>query len=287
MKCVIFTIVLLCFLPVESLLFGNDPDWNTLKVTWGPNPLSSIYFAEQPRTEKDAIKDKYQKIAGVCNGLTLGNRYIKNNDSALILLFDSQGIIAGVQMAVPISLIKGRYYAFDKQRMFNRDVINGIDVYILTAYFVNPATICGAGRDEKSLKSDGTGTGLWLQNGVNPLTDSMAIPLREENIGSTKWTKGSCFPSMGVHYWYDNYLDADCDTFFPSFLLFNRGKLTGFGWNLVGKFEYSKRFEYPPAAAIQSFLIPVPKCIPKRFEETGGFTTMHLYFNTEPWNLIC
>ncbi|CAF1473037.1 unnamed protein product, partial [Didymodactylos carnosus] len=235
--------VLLCFLPVESLLLGNDPDWDTFKATWGPTPLSSGAFIEQPRTEKDAIKDKYQKIAGSCN--------------------------------------ESGHYAFDKQRMFNRDVINGINAYTLTAYFVNP------GRDEKSLKSDGTGTGLWLQNGANPLTDSMAIPLREENIGSTKWTKGACFPSMGVHYWYDNHLDADCDTFFPSFLLFNRGKLTGFGWSVVGKFEYSKRFEYPPTAAIQSFLIPVPKCIPKRYEEAGGFTTMHLYFNTEPWNLIC
>ncbi|CAF1323860.1 unnamed protein product, partial [Didymodactylos carnosus] len=269
--------VLLCFLPVESLLLGNDPDWDTFKATWGPTPLSSGAFIEQPRTEKDAIKDKYQKIAGSCNGKTLGNRYMKNNDSALILLFDSQGIIAGI----PIPLIESGHYAFDKQRMFNRDVINGINAYTLTAYFVNP------GRDEKSLKSDGTGTGLWLQNGANPLTDSMAIPLREENIGSTKWTKGACFPSMGVHYWYDNHLDADCDTFFPSFLLFNRGKLTGFGWSVVGKFEYSKRFEYPPTAAIQSFLIPVPKCIPKRYEEAGGFTTMHLYFNTEPWNLIC
>ncbi|CAF4027657.1 unnamed protein product [Rotaria sp. Silwood2] len=38
---------------------------------------------------------------------------------------------------------------------------------------------------------------------------------------------------------------------------------------------------------IASFIVPVPTCIPKRHEELGGFTTQHLYFNTDPANLEC
>jgi len=55
---------------------------------------------------------------------------------------------------------------------------------------------------------------------------------------------------LGVHYWYDNRLDLNCDEIFPAFLLYNKGKLTGFGWTLIGKFEYSKRTEFPPLTAV-------------------------------------
>jgi hypothetical protein len=54
---------------------------------------------------------------------------------------------------------------------------------------------------------------------------------------------------LGIHYWYDNRLDSNCDTLFPAFLMYNKGKLTGFGWANVGKFEYTKRTEYPPLAS--------------------------------------
>ena len=55
---------------------------------------------------------------------------------------------------------------------------------------------------------------------------------------------------LGVHYWYDNRLDTDCDTFFPAFLMYNKGKLTGFGWATVGKYDFTKRTEFPPLSAI-------------------------------------
>jgi hypothetical protein len=54
----------------------------------------------------------------------------------------------------------------------------------------------------------------------------------------------------GLHYWYDNRLDKDCDEFFPTFLMYNKGKLTGFGWDAVGKYEYTKRTEFPPLTAL-------------------------------------
>ena len=81
--------------------------------------------------------------------------------------------------------------------MYNRDTINGIDVYVLTAYLVDPKTICQGGRDAQALKAQGTGTGVWLQNGTDPIRDSFAVPLSESDAVSTKWVKGACFPTMG------------------------------------------------------------------------------------------
>ncbi|CAF1451014.1 unnamed protein product [Rotaria sordida] len=288
MKCFI-VLWLTCIGSSYSFLFGggSGPEWDSLKVTWGPNPLSREYFVKQPRTTAEAKKNGFEPIAGQCEGKFLGQRYIKGKDVGVILIFDKQGTIAGVQMAIPTSMITEKTFKFLSQRMFNRDNIVGIDVYILTAYFVDPSTICTSGRDATGLKNEGTGTGLWLQNGTNPISDSVQAPLYESGVSATKWTKGACFPSMGVHYWYDNRLEKDCDDFFPSFLMYNKGKLTGFGWAAVGKYEYTKRTEFPPYSAIKSFLNPVPTCMEQRYKDVGGFTTMHIYFNTAAWNLLC
>lgn len=94
-------------------------------------------------------------------------------------------------------MVTKKYYNFTAQSMFNRDTIAGTDAYILTAYFADPKTICQSGRDAQTLKTVGTGTGLWLQNGTDPIQDSVAVPLDETSAASTKWVKGACFPTMG------------------------------------------------------------------------------------------
>jgi hypothetical protein len=107
------------------LLFGSGsgPEWNSFKATWGPNPLSREYFVNQPLTVAEAKKNGYEQISGECGGeyrslclffeskrhvllgKFLGQRFMKDKDIALILLYDTQGTIAGVQMAVSLYLI--------------------------------------------------------------------------------------------------------------------------------------------------------------------------------------
>lgn len=96
-------------------------------------------------------------------------------------------------------MITEKYYNFTAQPMFNRDTIAGVDSYILTAYFVDPSTICQSGRSAASLKTEGTGNGLWLQNGTNPIQDSVSVPMDEDSAVGTKWVKGACFPTMGMY----------------------------------------------------------------------------------------
>ncbi len=89
-----------------------------------------------------------------------------------------------------------QYYNFTGQKMYNRDRIGGVDLYILTAYFVDPTTICRSNGDANR-EVGTTGTGLWLQNGPDPVRDSFSSPIAQSDADNTKWVKGSCFPSMG------------------------------------------------------------------------------------------
>ena len=50
--------------------------------------------------------------------------------------------------------------------------------------------------------------------------------------------------TSGKHYWYDVKEDMDCETFFPVFLLYNGGKLNGFGWAMMEDLP-SDHYEHP------------------------------------------
>ena len=64
------------------------------------------------------------------------------------------------------------------------------DHYIITAYFTDPNTICSGVRKTKPTY---TGDELYLVMNEGPVK----IPLKESDIGNTKWTKGKCFVGMG------------------------------------------------------------------------------------------
>lgn len=83
-------------------------EWNTLKLKWGPDPLVSNNgsFNRQPRTVQQALQEQYEPLpnglGNQCMGKTLGHRYWKGKDPGAIIIFDKQGTIAGLQMAVSI-----------------------------------------------------------------------------------------------------------------------------------------------------------------------------------------
>ncbi|UJR19483.1 hypothetical protein I4U23_022612 [Adineta vaga] len=188
----------------SSQRINRKVEWNTLKIIHGLDPLVSNdkVFIRQPRTVQQALQEEYEKLP---NGLgdqclsktTVGYRYWKGNDTGAILIYDKQGTIAGIQIAFPRSKTNPKFYSFDTQRMYNRETINGIDMYTITAYFVPPATICSVGRTLSRLEHEGTGVGLFFQNGSNPLQDIVEVPLWQNDLGKTKWVRGACFKTMG------------------------------------------------------------------------------------------
>jgi len=245
--------------------------WDGLKVTWGPNPLSSSYFVSMPRTASDAVSKGFKKIDDCnANGNYRGARYIKDNDFALVLLYDVNGYIAGIQTALPDNIDNG----YPKSVLRPPFVQDG-DKFLLTAYFIDPSVICTTGRSKAEFDRDGTGTNLYIQNGTVAEKDSILVPFQEQNIQNTKWTKGKCFVSMGQHYWYDLSDDMSCDRFFPVFLLYNGGELNGFGWAL-GADLTSKHYEHPPASLYSLFMVSPPKCLAAQ----GTMSTMHIYLTS-------
>ncbi|KAK3744546.1 hypothetical protein QZH41_005622, partial [Actinostola sp. cb2023] len=46
------------------------------------------------------------------------------------------------------------------------------------------------------------------------------------------------------HYWYDISKNMNCKDFYPVFIMYNRNRLEGFGWNTNGDLK-SPRYEHP------------------------------------------
>ena len=66
------------------------------------------------------------------------------------------------------------------------------DMYVITAYFVDPATICSGTRPTSKYIGDR----LLLQTGLSP-SDNVRIPFKEEDLKGSKWVAGQCFYLMG------------------------------------------------------------------------------------------
>jgi len=260
---------------LDSLL--KQEKWDGLKVTWGPNPFSSSYFVSMPRTVSEATSQGFHKISD-CDTTAAwrGARYIKGSDYAVILLFDVNGYIAGIQTSFPDNQQSG-YPTSNLRPPFVKDG----DRLTISAYFVDPSIICTKGRTDDEFASQGTGTNLYLQKTAKP-EDSTLIPHQETGMAGTKWTEGKCFVSMGKHYWYDIKEDMNCDDFYPNFLLYNSGELTAFGWALNAPLT-SPRFEHPDSSVFSMFMKTPPKCL----YTSGTLSTMHIYLTSSVAQDLC
>ncbi|XP_055941185.1 uncharacterized protein LOC129971442 [Argiope bruennichi] len=270
----------------------SEPTWQSFRVTWGLNLLSSRTFAKLPQTESRARSDGFARLAGECSGgKFLGHRYMKGLDTAAVIIYDENGYVAGIQHGIPKNDVEkvNTSFSFDRSSAYQLDKILGEEeVYFITTYFVDPNIICNGGRTKLQYEEEGVGTGLWVQNGTDPVRDSVQVPLYEKDMEGTHWVKGGCFRTMGVHYWYGAHENMTCTDFFPVTAIYNRGKLTNFAFASFGNYEFSRRFEHPSSTALTLFLpTPIPKCINDEYERSGGVSSMHVFFSVRPWNTFC
>jgi len=275
MKSVILA-TLLSALAVQAHLPDFSLNWSALRVSWYANPLSSWAFDGVPRTLEE--NNQFVLLDDQCAAggqKFVGQRYWFNQDPSVILLFDKNGIIAGIQSAAPKS-------EFTPESGLLKYYIDDGDYWTLTAYFVDPSTICTQGRTPDDLQKQGTGTGLWLQYGPNAIKDSVNIPNAEKDIKNSKWGFGKCFYTMGQHYWYNVSKSQDCGDFVPNCLLYNQGKLTGFCFAKNAVLE-SQRYDNPAPTApvVKAFLDPVPDCF---FSDPSysKLSTIHVFFIDQP-----
>jgi len=267
---------ILALLAFAGAAYGSGPDWDDLKVTWSINPLNTWGFDAMPRDLSGKLsgfeaKDDQCKVD---NAKFLGQRYWYKQDPALVLLFDKNGIIAGIQTSALKSNYTPPAYAA------NKNYVDDGDYWTLTAYFVDPSTICTQGRTSDQLKTQGTGTGVWLQMGTDPIKDSVKIPMLEEDAMKSPWTFGHCFKTMGNHYWYNVTKEMSCDHYVPNCLLYNKGKLNAFCFAINAPLT-SKRYEHPTTDILKKFIDPVPDCF-YTDPTYSQLSTLHVYFISDP-----
>jgi len=239
--------------------------WGTLQARW--DFLPSRAFFNQPLTTAKAVSDGFTKISD-CDASSAfrGQRYVKNNDRSLILLYDVNGYIAGLQTALPKNLPNGY-----PSKLLQPPFVEEGDTWVVTAYFTDPAKICSTGRTPSEFAAEAVGTNLYIQNSTKP-DESVEIPRSQNDIGSTQFVEGECFKSMGQHYWYRIYDDMSCDSIFPFFLLYNDGQLNGFGFAFTANLT-APIYEHPTYDVLPKFMKSVPKCL----ANVPVISTLHVY----------
>ena len=230
MKFILFISLLTFIHSNECFLFSSlfscknyIKEWNDLKVTYTLDPNDPNGFVSLPRSSSEAIKKGWTKEKGCSDGI-IGNRYILNNDRAVLIIYDENGVLAGIATSLP----KGLPLNFPPpkiQTYFNDEG----DSYVISAYFVDPAKVCT--RRFFSFYGSSIGDRLVFQS----KQQSLSISYDQNNIDTGFWTQGGCLKTQGLHYWADverRPVNADTqpENFLPLFLLYNRSKLNSFGW---------------------------------------------------------
>jgi charged multivesicular body protein 7 len=271
---------------------SSEPELNDLKVHFGLNAFASSNFESMPRTEAEAITKGWTTTnTGDCtNGQTFhGKRYFLKGDYTMGLLYDVNGVIAGIQMILKKDEIAPAAGGFNYAAvpMFQSETLDSKNVYTLTAYFVEPNTICTTGRQATALTSEGTLTQLYFQNGpsiAGPIVAPMTRPTQPSD-----WSENNCFPMMGWHNFFkvETYQANGCSEVQPTFLLYNEDKnLRGFGFVAFGD-ATSTRFEKPDAKAIKLIVgSSTPQCLIDK-ANTVKVSSMHVYFDKKPFLENC
>ncbi|XP_022782025.1 uncharacterized protein LOC111323023 [Stylophora pistillata] len=240
------------------------PEWDKLSETW-------LKWDEIPLTVSDAVakgwglRDKCQARA-----YFQGHRYIRDGDLTLMLLFDANDKIAGIQTGIAKSIVEPMGLPWRQED----------DSYVVTAYFKDPSLICS---DKHNSKAKYIGDRLLIQNSSKS-NGFVRVPLLERGLLGGVWTEGECFWTMGKLYWYDLPNVSDCNSLLPVFLMYTNGVLNGFGWILPYKVD-NPRFVHPTNVSFPYLFKggTIPAC----FWTADHLSMMHLYLDSNPFFNIC
>uniref|UniRef100_A0A0K2TFV4 Uncharacterized protein n=2 Tax=Lepeophtheirus salmonis TaxID=72036 RepID=A0A0K2TFV4_LEPSM len=279
------TIFFVCFIALCVLLDAR-PNFSHLRSTYTLIPIHG--FHELPRTSNEAFKQDYVKVGSCGDGSGfLGERFIRDlNDPDIILIYDVNGFISGLQNVVPSKLSRNEFINMELNPYYQMD--NAINGHVTTAYFIDPDRICTDGRSQIEFDSQGTGYTLIFQKGLDlrQKKSFVEIPLIENEIqnSSNEWFEHGCWFNMGKHYAEFNHKrDQSCDMLFPGFITYHNSMLHGFAWMHYGKLNGS-RYEHPHKFMLSHIVKKGPRCLYKG-EKTLGISAMHIYFKSH--KLMC
>ncbi|OWF41685.1 uncharacterized protein LOC110462080 [Mizuhopecten yessoensis] len=214
----------------------SDDMWEALTIRYRQ-------WEKLPRTSHDAERQGYIRQNDICKTNSVnkyhGFLYKQKDDTKVLPIYDLNGWIAGIQAMIP-----GNMKGFNSRNesiplphidvmppIMIGDIIDGIQMYTVTAYFKHPKLICNPiARIGITL-----GKGLYIQMGPDPVTMYQQIAMHAKDL-SPIWKPGSCIPTMGLHYFRNLSKDLPCEKIYPVFLMYDtEGKLGAFGWSFQGK----------------------------------------------------
>lgn len=273
--------------------------------------VQANFFAlvDMPLNATGAAADGWEEVGDGCSAL-YGRRYRRNGRLSPTMLYDHLGQVAGIQFAVdtailppyPASSIKaGRWFPESP----------GSDVYVLTAHFSDPATLCAGAA---VLPPGSVGDRVWSRESELGNADEhfYPLPLRRGDMGASEgWVASGCmrsgdFPGlsgngMGQHYWrYAHHAMRSTD-FYPWFLLFDQDdELNMFGVSISGpvprwptpsgqmdtawregkvQIDGPAMWHYPRAAASELWTYPTSPLVPY-FHFADVLPLNSIYMNT-------
>jgi len=232
---------------------------------------------DQPRTIDEAEKAGWLVVSNDCSeGASFpGARYAPPGDNPeMVLIFDVNGFIAGMHSVVAKKFVGGPF-DIAGSIWYRSDNVLGNDVYLTTAYFVDPELICGNGRDKSSFDASGTGDRLLFQNGPT-FNDVYVSPLTIEAADASDYLfKHFCFLNMGRHYFHLNYDKATCEGLVPIQWMYSGGVLNGFVWQHAIAVEGSN-WENVNDFGLGMIIDRPPQCL-YDLVASPGVNTMHVY----------
>ncbi|XP_066994052.2 uncharacterized protein [Anabrus simplex] len=266
-----------------SALYAQQ--WDDIVVKWDPlGVVSNIFntaFFSLPTTSKAALSQNWVEVESDSEYWSI---WCLPDDPRVCVLYDQQGNFAGIDVGLPPEDYSGAPYDLSQHPMysnvtrFNQIISKG------RIFLVSQDVLKSGGRSDLS---EGVGTGLWLQNGDSLMEVPTTVSEIEEK---TLFTRQSCVPGMGRHYYYNMTKQLDCRWFEPYFLItdVHTGSVHGIGFQGFGHPSHKGRvwFENVPAIAIRPTIPETPDCLVDWAQEYNVIS-LHIYFRSKPWNIGC
>jgi len=87
----------------QANIFDLSHNWNALKVSWNILPIKGFDRVPRSLAENNGQFQIKDDLCAIGKGKMVGQRWWQNKDPSLMLLFDKNGFIAGIQTALPKS----------------------------------------------------------------------------------------------------------------------------------------------------------------------------------------
>ena len=179
---------------------STGAEWDRLQSTF---EILFGGFYDNPRTQAELEDAGWTQISTCESGL--GDRWVRDPlVKDLVLLFDGNGFIAGIQSPVPFDKVEAdvsadsirrsilfhltrgffslQYFDYANSQWYTAGTwADGSDAYYATAYFVDPSIICNGGRTQEEFDEQGTGYTVLFQNGPTS-NEVLEVPMTLDEL---------------------------------------------------------------------------------------------------------